>query len=300
MQNCLRSLGLIPLTVLVVGAIQDPQIRVEVEAVNVFVTVTDSKGRFITDLSKDDFVVYEDGAVQETTNFSRETNIPLHIGLLIDTSSSVRLKLDFEKEAARNFLYSVMQQRDRALLVEFDRGVTLVHDFTSSPSPLVEKMEDLRAGGGTSLFDAVYQVARDKMTADDVRKVLVVLSDGRDLDSSHSQAEALEMAQLSDAAIYAIGTTRFGADVDEEGEKSLKILAEETGGRAFFPYSANLLEAAFDRINEELRSQYSLTYVPTNKVQDGGYRTIKVNVRGPGDMIIHHRQGYFAPRASTE
>ena len=280
-------------------ALQEPQIRVDVEAVNVFVSVTDKNGHFITDLGPEDFVVYEDGRVQEITNFSRETNMPLHMGLLVDTSSSVRLKLDFEKSAARNFLYSVMRPQDRALLVEFDRGVTLLQDFTSNPSALVRELETLRAGGGTSLLDAIYEVTRDKMTADDVRKLLVVLSDGRDLNSSYSEEEALEMTQHSDVAVYAIGTTRIGADEDHGGREMLEQLAEETGGRAFFPYSAHQLEEAFAQIDEELRSQYSLTYVPTNTARDGSYRRIKVNVRTPEGATVHHKQGYFAPRPGS-
>jgi VWFA-related protein len=271
------------------------QIRVEVERVNVFVTVTDRQGRFVTDLSQDRFIVYEDGIPQEITNFSRESNLPLQIGLLIDTSASVRLKLDFEKRAAVNFIRSVMRRKDQALLVDFDRGTTLIQDFTDRPSEIVRGIESLRAGGGTAMWDALYMVARDKMTGRDARKTIVIVSDGEDLHSQLSFEETLKMIQTSEVTVYAIGTSRFGASSNQKGEDNLKELCELTGGTAFFPYSAERLDEAFDQINLELRSQYTLTYRPRDLVPDGRFRRIEVRLVGGKGHQVRHRKGYRLP-----
>jgi VWFA-related protein len=281
------------------AATQDTQIRVEVEAVNVLVTILDDDGRFVTDLNQDQFLIYEDGKLQEITNFARRVDLPLRIGLLIDTSSSVRMKLDFEKEAAINFIRSVMRYRDRALLVEFDEGVSLLHDFTGRPTAIIEKIRELRAGGGTALLDAVFTVSLEKMTMEGVRKTLIVVSDGQDLNSKRNLAETVMAAQTSDVTIYTIGTSRFGASGSKRGEDLLKRFAQETGGRAFFPYSARLMEDSFDQINEELRSQYSLTYVPKNKDWDGRFRKIEVRVEGGKGYTLHYKKGYYTPNSKS-
>lgn len=269
--------------------------RVEVDAVNVLAAVHDNKTReFVTDLTKEDFQIYEDGVLQTITNFTQQTDLPLTIALCMDTSSSVRLKLDFEKEAATDFLYAVMRPSDRAMLVEFDTGVTLLHDFTSNPNDLVREINLLKAGGGTSLYDAVYLVAEQKMLNEPGRKTVVILSDGADLTSKHSFEEMLRMAYKAEITVYAISTTRFGADIDHEGDNALKQLTEVTGGTAFFPYSTDRLASAFQEVDQELRSQYNLTYLPTNKDRDGTFREIKVKVNRDG-VRLRHRKGYFAP-----
>jgi VWFA-related protein len=275
--------------------------RVEVDAVNILATIHDKDTRkFVTDLTKDDFEIYEDGVRQDITNFTQQINLPLTIALCMDTSSSVRLKLAFEKETATDFLYAVMRPVDRALLVEFDTGVTLVHDFTSNPNDLVREIKLLRAGGGTSLYDAVYLVAEQKMLQEEGRKTVVILSDGADLTSKHTFEEMLRMAYQAEITVYAISTTRFGADIDHEGDNALRQLTEGTGGRAFFPYSAEQLATAFQEVDQELRSQYNLTYVPNNKERDGSFREIKVKVVRNG-VSLRHRKGYFAPvESSTE
>ncbi len=273
----------------------EAQIRVEVERVNVFVTVTDRQGRFVTDLSQDRFIVYEDGIPQEITNFSRESDLPLQIGLLIDTSSSVRLKLDFEKRAAINFIRSVMRRRDQALLVDFDRGTSLIQDFTDRPSEIERGIESLRAGGGTAMWDALYLVARDKMTGRDARKTIVIVSDGEDLHSRLSFEETLKMIQTSEVTVYAIGTSRFGAGSSKRGEDNLRELCDLTGGSAFFPYSAEKLDDAFDQINLELRSQYTLTYRPRDLVPDGRFRRIEVRLVDGKAYQVRHRKGYRLP-----
>lgn len=277
------------------SAFQDPQIRVEVEAVNVLVgIVTDKNGRFVTDLSAEEFEVFEDGVRQEVTNFGRETSLPLRIALLIDTSSSVRLHLDFQKQAATNFLHSILRLQDQALLVEFDTGVSLLHDFTNRPGTIAREIEKLRAGGGTALIDALYEVSREKMSESDARKTIVVVSDGRDLNSQRTLEDVLKMVHSSGVIVYAIGTNRLSADQDKKGEKVLEELTEKTGGRVFFPYSVENLASAFDVIDEELRSQYSLTYVPTNKARDGKFRKIRVKLIDQKGLTVRHREGYFA------
>ena len=277
----------------------DVPFRVEVDAVNILTTVHDKDTRkFVTDLSREDFEIYEDGVLQSVTNFAQQIDLPLTIGLCVDTSSSVRLKLAFEKEAAVDFLYSVMRPFDRVALIEFDTGVTLIHDFTSNPNDLVREIEQLKAGGGTSLYDAIYLVSEQKMLNQSGRKTVVILSDGADLTSKHTFEETLRMAYQAEVTIYAISTTRFGADVDHEGDNALKQLTESTGGRVFFPYSTSQLSVAFQEIDQELRSQYNLTYIPTNKRKDGEFREVKVKV-SRGSVNIRHRRGYFAPGEDT-
>ena len=286
------ALGL--LSVLILAQDSGDRIRVQVEAVNVLVTVVGKDdGQFIKDLEKSDFHVLENGILQTITNFSRQTNLPLTIALCVDTSSSVKVKLDFEKEAALDFLYTVMRPNDRALLAEFDTGVTLLHDYTSNPNDLAEEVKNLRAGGGTSLYDAVYLVSEEKMLHETGRRTMVILSDGSDLTSTHTFEEALRMAQRAEIAIYAVSTTRFGADIDHEGDNALKQLAEATGGRVFFPFSPTDFSKAFRAIEQELRSQYNLAYVPTNKERDGSFREISVKVDRDG-VTVRHRKGYFA------
>ncbi len=278
----------------------DQRFRVEVEAVNVLVTVIEKKtGEFYKNLNQEDFRIFEEGVEQEITHFSRQTNLPLTIALCIDTSSSVKLKLKFEKEAALDFLYTVMLPQDKALLAEFDTGVTLLHDFTSNPNDLVREIKRLKAGGGTSLYDAIYLISEQKMLYETGRRTLVILSDGSDLTSTHTYESALRMAQRAEAAIYALSTTRFGADIDHAGDNALKQLTENTGGRVFFPYSTSQLSKAFREIQEELRSQYNLAYVPTNKRADGRFRKIRVKV-DRGGIDVRHRKGYYAPLAGQE
>jgi len=273
---------------------------VEVLEVNVLVTVLDKNGRFVTDIERDRFSIEEDGVPQTITNFSQETSLPLSVALMIDTSGSVRLKLDFEKRAASSFLHQIIGPKDQAMLVEFDTGATLLHDFTNRPSTLAQELKGLRAGGGTSLFDALYRVANEKMSGASPRRVIVIVSDGDDLHSKRSIDEAIEMVQRSEATIYAVGTNKFGASGGEGGDKVLKKLAEETGGTVFFPYSEQQFEDAFARINDELRSQYSLTYVPTNKKRDGVFRKIKVRIKDDKGLSLRYKKGYFPPADEAE
>jgi Ca-activated chloride channel homolog len=275
----------------------DDPIRVEVEAVNLLVSVSDRRsGQFVSDLTLEDFIVYEDGVLQQIENFSRELDLPLTIALCVDTSASVRLKLDFEKQAALDFIYTVMRPTDRALLAEFDTGVTLLHDFTSNPNDLAREVNRLRAGGGTSLFDAIYLIAEQKLLYERGRRTMVIFSDGDDLTSTHTLEEALRMAHMAEVAIYAVSTTRYGASIDHSGENILRQITESTGGRVFFPHSIAELDNAFREVDQELRSQYNLTYVPTNRLHDGTFRTIEVRVNRR-DTEVQHRKGYYVPAA---
>jgi Ca-activated chloride channel homolog len=278
---------------------QEP-FRVEVDAVNLLVTVTDSKtGEFVRGLTAEDFRIIEDGRLQRITHFAKQTNLPLTIALCVDTSASVKLKLEFEKEAASEFLFTVMQAHDRALLVEFDSGVTLLHDFTHNPNDLVREIKRLKAGGGTSLYDALYLVAEQKLLEEEGRKTIVVLSDGSDVTSKRTFEEAMQMVYKAEAATYAISTTRFGANFDRTGDNALKQITESTGGAVFFPVSTRDLNVAFQKVSQELRNQYSITYVPSNPRKDGTFRTIKVDV-SRSNTTLKHRKGYYAPLESPE
>ena len=277
----------------------DTEIRVEVEAVNLLVSVINRQGRSVTDLKQENFRVLEDGQAQTITNFGIESKLPLSIALLIDTSASVRTKLDFEKQAATNFVFSVMRPGDQTMVAEFDTGVTLVTDFTNRPTEIARRLKGLQAGGGTALLDAIFVVARDKLNVSQRRNTVIVISDGADLDSTHSSREALDLVQKNNITVYAIGTNRIGASGDRRGEKILEELAFRTGGRAFFPYSAEQLHHAFALIDEEMRSRYSLTYTPTRKEQDGKYRKIKVKLVKAKNLVVKHRKGYYAPSKAS-
>ena len=277
---------------LVLGQPDEP-IRVDVNAVNILVSVMNKNGRFVTDLPRERFEVFDRGKKQEITNFEHESNLPLDIGLLIDTSASIRMQLDFEKQAARNFIFTVMRRQDRALLVEFDSGIQMISDFTSQPSRIAKQLEGLRAGGGTKLLDAVYAVCSQKMNEGQTRKTIVLVSDGADVDSSYSAEQTIDMAHRSRVIVYAIGTSRFSAAGNRKGEEILLGLAEKTGGRAFFPHSPEQLQSAFQLIDEELRSQYSITFVPQAPRSGNRFRKLRVKLIKGKDHLLRYRNGYY-------
>ncbi len=272
--------------------------RVRVDLVNVLCSVFDKDtNSFVTSLMQEDFIIYEDGSRQKIENFSRETDIPLTLAMLIDTSESVKPKLQFEQEAAINFFQSIMQENDRAMLVEFDSGVRLVQDFTNDPNKLAGEINKLRAAGGTSLYDAIYLSCDEKLIRETGRKAIIILTDGEDESSRRTLQEATEMALRSEAMIFAISVSQggfFGVSTDAEADDTLKDLVKETGGRVFFPFKVDELFDSFRQINQELRSQYSIGYTSTNSVKDGKYREIEIKVR-EGDFKLNFRKGYFAP-----
>ena len=274
------------------------KITVRVDLVNVLMTVTNKKNRLETGLAKDDFLVSEDNQPQTISYFSRETDLPLRIGVLIDTSSSIRDRLRFEQEAAIDFLHSTLRPgKDQAFVMAFDVQPQVVQDYTDSMEKLAKAIRSLLAGGVTTLDDAIYTACHDKMmvfpaTAPYVRRVMILVSDGQDIGSDHTREEALSMAQHAEVTIYAISTS--GAQEAGKGDKVLRRLAQQTGGRAFFPFQASDTTANFREIARELRSQYSLAYVPTNKNHDGTFRTISIQPRQSG-LQVRARPGYFAP-----
>lgn len=276
-------------------------IRVEVNLVNLVCTVTDRSNRFVTALTQEDFHILEDGVPQQIQHFARETNLPLRIALLIDTSESVISKLRFEQEAATRFFHTVLRPQDRALLVEFDSGVTMLQDFTSDANRLARELKNLRAGGGTSLNDAVYQLSEEKLLNTSGRKAIIVITDGDDTSSKYTFDEALEMAQRAEVTVYAISTNKagfFGSGGHrgpKSGDRVLTQLTEDTGGKVFFPSKADDLDLAFTQITEELRSQYSIGYVSTNAKRDGTYRGLTVKLPDNKRLRIRHRKGYYAP-----
>jgi VWFA-related protein len=317
------------------AAPSESQIKVRVQVVNVPVTVLDKRGVPVIELTKDDFEVFEDGKKQTIKYFLQGSRPPLRIGLVLDTSNSARRQLEFEKDAAGEFVFNLLKGRaspNQIFLQTFDAASSIIQDFTNDPEILNEKVSGLKAGGGKALYDAIYFACREKMMTtgmpSDVRRVLVLVSDGIDIVSHHSLDEVISMAHLAETAIYPIGNAAYG--YSNEGDKILDQLAQETGGRSFFPlrespgtdlatgylshgqigdtsqnkglgaetgtYSAQRLihlADALDAIAAELSGQYSLGYTPTNDELDGTYRNIRVEVRRR-NVTLRSKPGYFA------
>ncbi len=277
----------------------DTHIQVEVNRVNVLFTVTDKKGRFITDLKRDDFQVLENKQPQTIMEFTAESDLPLRLAVLIDTSNSIRDRFRFIQEAAIEFISSVMRPKeDRALVVSFDSSANLVSDLNDDPEKLAGLVRDLRPGGGTSLFDAVYFACRNKLSLEQprhkFRRAMIILSDGDDNQSEMTREQALEMAQKADVVIYTISTNI--SRIETDGDKVLKYLAAETGGQAFFPFKVEDLSQSFENIANELRHQYNIYYRPEHMKTDGSYQTIAVHVKDRKDLVVRARKGYYAPR----
>lgn len=271
---------------------------VDVDLVSLIFTVRDGD-RFLTGLTRDAFEVFEDGVPQQIRDFEAQTNLPLTVAIVIDVSGSIRDKLRFEQEAAIEFFYSMIEPgRDRGMLVTFDSAVEVLQEFTDQPEALAEGVRRIRAGGGTALYDAIYLAITQGISQQpEGRRVLIVISDGADNSSRVSLTETLEVAQRNDVAVYAISTNSESNASNRErerGDRTLRMLAEETGGRVFFPFRLEDLAVNFQDISDELRAQYALTYVSTNNLRDGSYREIEVRV-SPDDYEVDVRPGYFAP-----
>ena len=280
------------------GAEKRGKLVVNVDLVNVMFTVTDRKGKLVTDLGKNDFQIFEANQPQVITNFSQETDLPLSIALLIDTSSSVSDRFRFEQAAAVDFLSKALRHKtDKALLMTFDSTIELVQDFTNDPQKLSSAIHAVRPGGATEMLDAIYLACDEKLRAESGRKVMIVISDGEDNLSLHTVAATLEMAQKADVTIFAISTNStdlFDAKAPDT-DKVLKRLAEETGGRVFSPFKAEDLSRNFQDIALELRSQYSLGYLSSNPLRDGSFRVIRLEA-GRKNVKVKARHGYYAPR----
>lgn len=281
---------------------QIPQttIRAEVPLVNIIFSALERNSRPVPGLKMDDFLVFEDRKPQKIEYFSQLTegsDIPLTIALLIDTSGSVRSKLDDEKETAAEFLRSILRKgKDEALIIQFDSEVRLVQDFTDDIDRLVRAMNGLEAGNSTSLYDAIYLAVEEKLKGEVGRKVIVAITDGDDTASKLKKEEAIDAAQRNDVLIYGIGvrSREFGANFGV-----LKKFAEETGGGFFSPQAKMAdIQAAFRAIGEELKGQYSLAYTPDNKTRDGTFRAVEIRCKLKG-VRVRARRGYFAPGASS-
>jgi Ca-activated chloride channel family protein len=275
------------------------RITLDVSRVNMLFTVSDKKGRFITDLTKDDFDVFESKKSQSIIEFSAESDLPLRLAILIDTSNSIRERFRFQQEAAIAFVDGTVRPRqDKALVVSFDTAAELVTDLTDDVPALEKAIQGLRPGGGTSMYDAIFFACRDKLMQDQplykFRRAMVVLSDGEDNQSRYTRDQALEMAQKADVTIYTISTniTR----IETEGDKVLRYFAAETGGQVFFPFKATDLNQSFENIANELRHQYNIFYRPDPLRTDGLYHPVDIRVKGHKDMIVRARKGYYAPK----
>lgn len=306
-----------------------------VEVVNVPVSVLGKRGLPVIDLKQEDFRVYEDGKLQAISYFSREPLPPLRIGLVLDTSNSARPQLSFEKEAASEFVFNMLQVRASKNLIflqTFDATSSMVQDFTDDPEALNEKIRGLKAGGGKALYDAIYFACKEKMLRsglpEETRRVLVIVSDGVDVQSQHSLDEAISMAHRAETSIYLIANAAYG--FSNPGDKILRAVAEQSGGAAFFPlqraaggdlatgylshgqigdtsqnkglgaetgiYSAERLmhlADSLEAIGRELNDQYTIGYKPANNSLDGTYRTIHVVALRKG-VQVRSKPGYFA------
>lgn len=281
----------------------DETIRLDVTRVNLLFTVSDKRGRFVTDLDKDSFEIFEGKNRQSVLEFTRESDLPLRLGILIDTSNSIRDRFRFQQEAAIEFIRSVLRpQQDRAVIVSFDTSAELVSDLTGEVGQLETAVRNLRPGGGTSLYDAIFFACRDKLALDQprhkFRRALIVLSDGDDNQSRYSRDQALEMAHKSDVVIYSISTNI--SRIQTDGDKVLKYFAQETGGLTFFPFKVEDLAQSFENIANEMRHQYNILYRPEPLKADGLYHEVKVSIRNRRDFVVRARKGYYAPRMAQQ
>ena len=296
----------------------EAKITTTVNLVDVLFTVLDRRNKLVPTLDKPDFRILDDNAPQDIRYFSKQSDLPLRIGMLLDTSNSIRDRIKFEQDAADNFLFSVMRHgKDEAFLMTFDDEPQEIQAFTGDSGALRDKINRTRAGGGTAVYDAIYQACVAELShpprppgdqPDVVRRVMILISDGEDNLSTHTRAEAIEMAQRTSVVIYTISTSTQWITLDDpskersgnrkyhltEGDKILQALAEETGGRAFYPYHVDDLDQSFQDIGDELRNQYSIAYNPTNHSLDGRYHKIKIETPDHKGYQVRARRGYFA------
>jgi VWFA-related protein len=274
-------------------------IQKRVDEVNVLFIAMNKHGKFVRDLKAQDFTILDDHKPpQAIVNFTQQTDLPLHLGLLVDTSGSVHGRFQFEQEAAAGFLqHTVRAHYDHAFVMGFNGRGRVAQDFTDNVTLLSAGIQKLEAGGGTALFDAIYNACKDHMLKDNsdrpVRRALIVVSDGEDNQSDHTRAQAVEMAQRAQVIIYTISTDDSGLIL--RGDKILQQLADATGGRAFFPFKMKDIKNSFSAIEDELRSQYVVSYHPADFDADGRYRSIEITAVKP-DLQVRARKGYFAPQ----
>ncbi len=288
-----------------------PPITVTTNLVHLVVTVMDHHHNFITDLGRSDFTVLENDMPQQIRFFGSETDLPLRIGVLLDTSNSIRPRLQFEKDAATDFLSKVIRrEKDMAFLMTFDNEPQIIQDYTDDFSLLQSAIDEQRAGGGTALNDAIVMASQKlehaplpKSGESEVRRVIIIISDGNDNLSDHALSDAIDAAIRSEAAIFTVSTNTDWLSVDEPshpkkynldpGDKILENFADQTGGQAFFPYRIDDLAQSFLDIGTELRSQYFIAYSPSGPPPKGEYRKIDVVTDRKG-LIVRTRKGYYA------
>jgi VWFA-related protein len=298
---------------------QLPTFTSNVNVVNLFFNVKDKKGALIPSLTKDNFQVFEDGKPQTIKYFSAESNQPLTLGLLIDTSASQERVLPMEKEVGAAFLRDVLRPKDLAFVISFDVNVDLLHDYTNESGKLRDAMDTakINTGGnvgstpglgggpfptsgvprGTLLYDAVYLAANEKLASEVGRKAMILLTDGADQGSQMTLRNAIESAQKSDAIVYVLLIADRGFYGGAYyGEGDMKKICQETGGRLIeVGNKFEKLKEAFDQIASELRSQYSIGYTPTNAARDGAFRKVEIKPTMK-DLRIQSRNGYYAPK----
>ena len=269
-----------------------------VNEVNVVFTVTDKHGRYVRNLAQRDFSVLDDGKpAEQIRSFHNETDLPLQVGLLVDASNSIRDRFKFEQESAIEFLNQTVRPRyDKAFVVGFDVTPEVTQDFTDNTEALSRGVRQLRPGGGTAMYDALYFACRDKLLKEQqngpVRRAIILLSDGDDNMSHVTREEAIEMAQRAEVIVYTISTNISRGS--RGGDKVLDRIAEATGGRAFVPFQLNDVANAFVEIQDELRSQYALSYKPADLRMDGRFHTIEILAQNHKGLRVRSRRGYFA------
>ena len=272
--------------------------KVQANEVNLIFTVTDKKGRFVTGLRRENFGLLDDGRPPlAVVGFRQQTDLPLRVGVMIDTSSSIRSRFQFEQDSAVEFFLQTMHRNDRAFVEGFDIQTNLAQDFTNSVDALNQGIRKLRPGGGTALYDGLYKTCRDQMLTlrDDlaVRKVLILLSDGDDNYSRAELSDAIKMCQRAETIVETISTNL--SPTKDKGDETLQVISDATGGQAFFPNKLEDVAIGFRNIEQELRSQYSLQYRPANLVDNGAFRTIYLQALDPR-YKVRASKGYFAPR----
>ncbi len=303
MTRRLRFAGLALTIVLATVPVLAQRFRVGIDIVSLNITATGPDGRYVTDLGKDDFQVYEDG-IQQTVSFFSRTQLPIALAILLDTSASMEEKLGTAQEAAIGFAKR-LRPDDVAEVIDFDSRVEILQPFTNDVKALEDAIHKTTAGGSTSLYNALYISLKElrkvqARTPDEIRRqAVVVLSDGEDTSSLLGYDEVLDLAKRSETGIYAIGLRSPRQDTGQgfhEAEFVLRQLAQETGGRAFFPDTVAQLPAIYDQISEELASQYAIGYTSSNPRRDGLWRRVVVRVSRAG-VQARTKQGYYAPTA---
>jgi VWFA-related protein len=276
-----------------------PNFRIGANEVSLIFTVTDRHGHYNPNLQQSDFALLDDQKTPaHVTSFHQQINLPLRVGIVIDASTSIRTRFQFEQQSATEFLLEVLKAKsDRAFVMGFDVTPTVTTDWTNNVDALETGVNRLRPGGGTALFDAVYTACRDKLLEargqEPVRKAIVLLSDGDDNQSRVRPDEVIKECERAETIIYAISTNWTPSR--GKGDKVLTDMAESTGGQVFFPPSVEEMSSSFKSIEEELRSQYALTYTPADFKYDGSFRSIYLYCKDRR-YVVRAKKGYFAPK----